>query len=104
LEKGFSKNQASERKLFEDRYSEQTDLSNHALQDQAKTLQKIAEEQHQNDHLQIKRLGDELHERETSSDTSLVSPAAETAIRKQISGQYQKTADADMERRARENE
>ena len=49
----------------------------------------------------IKVLEKSLQERNTSEDTSLISPAAEAAVRKSIVREYEKTLAAERDRNAR---
>lgn len=104
LEVGIAKDKAMQQKVFEERMDDAAMNSSHALQEQAKALSNSASNQHKEDQFQLSRSQKALLEHETSADTSLISPAAEASLRKQISDQYMKTAQADMDRRARENE
>ena len=103
LEKSAHKEREANVRISEERLTESARRSDQALIDQAKTLSKTAETERQTDRFQIEQLQGALQERKTSADTTLISPSAEASVRKQISGQYEKVAQADQDRRLREN-
>lgn len=103
-EANAKKDHEMQQKVLEERLGEASERTNQALQNQAKVMTDTFSEQSQNKEAQIQKLQASLREHETSADTSLISPAGEAALRKQIAGQYQKISDADQDRRLRENE
>ncbi|MCM2279607.1 MAG: hypothetical protein NDJ89_16150 [Oligoflexia bacterium] len=69
-----------------------------ALKEQAKAYQQTIERQRLADQERIKTLQKGIATRSTSGDTSIVSPAAEAAIRKSVTREYEKTLASERER------
>ena len=72
-----------------------------ALKEQAKAYQDTLERQRRNDRSEIGLLQKALVKTRTSDDASDISPAAEASVRKSMIAEYQKTANAEMERNQR---
>lgn len=104
MEVGIAKDKAMQQKVYEARMDDAAAGTQRAMQEQAKALSNSAAAQHQEDTFNLNRAQKALQEHQTSADTTLISPAAEAALRKQIANQYDKTAQADIDRRARESE
>jgi len=104
LEVGIAKDKAIQQKVYESRMDDAAAGNQRAMREQAKAFSNSAASQHEEDTFNLSRAQKALQEHETSADTTLISPAAEAAIRKQISAQYGKTTQADIDRRARESQ
>lgn len=71
------------------------------LEVQAKNYQDTMERQHRSSDEQIKKLQAEINYRNTSDDTTVISPAAEAAVRKSMIGEYEKVLGAERDRNDR---
>ncbi|OFZ21302.1 MAG: hypothetical protein A2X94_07580 [Bdellovibrionales bacterium GWB1_55_8] len=72
-----------------------------ALENQADAYQKTLKNQSTSSRERIDELSNELNERKTSADTSLISPAAEAAIRKSAAEDHEKVLRAEQQRNQR---
>jgi hypothetical protein len=73
-----------------------------ALENQAMAYENSIANQRESADAQIRGLEDGIRERATSQDASLISPAAEHAVRKSVASEYDKTLNAEQERHQRD--
>ena len=72
-----------------------------ALEDQARAYENTIRQQQAASNETIDTLQRDARQKSTSSDTALISPAAETAVRRSVASQYEKTFQAERERHDR---
>ncbi|MCM2321974.1 MAG: hypothetical protein NDJ90_01795 [Oligoflexia bacterium] len=86
------------RKTAESRLDEANQQRDTALKEQAKAFQDTLERQRTSDEDKIRALQKSLNTRATSEDTTDISPAAEAAVRRSVTREYEKLMTAERDR------
>lgn len=101
MELQLRRDREQSRRTLESQLHEANVQRDKSLEQQAKSYQDTIARQRANDQEKINSLQKELNYRSTSEDASVISPAAEAAVRKTVIGDYEKTFKAERARNDR---
>jgi hypothetical protein len=96
--KAAQKERATNQTIYENQMKGLSEHNHDVMAQQAKTFQGTEAQHEEHNKLEIDRLQRALQEKSTTADTSQISPAAESNLRKQVAREYGKIQQADQDR------